>query len=255
LNNIQSKGLNNWKDLVWWQSGEKQVVDERLADWKKKRIEYHPAKQDIYAALDATPYDQVRVCIVGQDPYPGGPPPWLSTTSARYATGLAFSIPKDIPQSNWPPTLTNIFQEYTADLHYPTPKHGDLSWWARNGVLMWNMYPTCESGKAGSHHWDEYTYLTKEIVLELDKKPIVFILLGQHARSLTKWITNSKVVETSHPSPLGVTKGFKGSRIFTTTNAHLCDLGLPTIPWRLTDGETKGITKYDQEGNLINRSL
>lgn len=234
-----NKNKFEWKDLVWWKSGEKQVIDERLKDLDKAKVEWHPAKQDIYAALDATPYDQVRVCIIGQDPYPGGPPSWVNTTSTRYATGLAFSIPRDIPRSSWPPTLVNIFTEYTADLHRPEPNHGDLAWWAKKGVLLWNMYPTCESGKAGSHHWDEYEYLTKEIVLELDKKPIVFILLGAKARSLTKYITNSKVVETSHPSPLGVDKGFKGSRIFTTANSLCTELGIETIPWELSSKPEK----------------
>ena len=228
-----------WRDLVWWQSGEKQVVDERLKDLTKAKVTYHPAKADIYAALDATPYDKVRVCIIGQDPYPGSPPPWLNISSTRYATGLAFSIPRDIPASSWPPTLRNIFDEYVSDLQYPMPKHGDLAWWARNGVLLWNTFPTCEDKKAGSHHWDEYEYLTKEIVLELDKKPIVFILLGSKARSLTKYVTNSKIIETSHPSPLGVDKGFRGSRIFSTANGYLCDLGLETIPWKLWSNDVK----------------
>lgn len=226
-----------WKDLKWWKSGEKQVIDEKLADLTRAGTVWHPAKQDIYAALDATPYDQVRVCMIGQDPYPGGPPPWLESSTTRYATGLAFSISRDLPRECWPPTLKNLLEEYTTDLKMSMPDRGDLSWWARNGVLLWNMYPTCTEGKPGSHHWCEYDELTKEILLELDKKPIVFILLGSKAKQLVKYITYSKTILTSHPSPLGVDKGFKGSKIFSTTNSYLVELGLEPINWKLWSKE------------------
>ena len=213
-----------WERLKYWNSGEFQVVEERLADLRKRRIVYNPSKGNLFAALKATPFDTVKVCLVGQDPYP----------KHEHATGIAFSIPPSVVEKDWPPTLVNILKEYCSDLHYPMPVSGDLTKWAKQGVLLWNCIPSCEMGKAGSHDWYEWSLLTQEIVEKLDEQgPIVFAFLGYIAQEFAKYVQKSKVISTSHPSPLGARHGFTGSRLFSTINVELCALGKEAIDWRL----------------------
>lgn len=216
-----------WDDMKFWQSGEWQVIQENLDDLDKKKKRYNPARHLMFAALDATPLKDTRVMIMGQDPYP----------SHELCTGLAFSIPKGVEK--FPPTLENIFKEYQSDLGLPPPSHGNLEYWASQGVLLWNSVPSCDDGKPGSHsHWPEWDYLTKEIVELLSEKGIVFVLLGAWARKYKQFIEEdgSYVIETSHPSPLGVrakNNPFFGSRIFSRTNDYLNQLKLGPIDWRL----------------------
>lgn len=210
-----------WSHLKFWGSGEWQVVREKLDDCKNSGILVNPTRSNMFTALRLVPADQVRIAVISQDPYP----------EASYATGVAFSVPDGSPI---PPSLVNIFTEYSSDLHYPTPTSGDLSPWCSRGVLLWNAFPTCANGKPGSHHWPEWEWLTKEIVEDLDKEhACVFIFLGKKAQAFAKYAPNSDTIITSHPSPLGVNFGFKGSRIFTTANAKLCEHGLEPINWRL----------------------
>lgn len=230
--------LDSWKALAYWQTGEWQVVKERLKDNAQAGLPYVPARSLLFSSLDRVPFEEVRCVVMGQDPYP----------TRGHATGVAFSVPGDLREEVLPPTLRNIFKEYQDDLHYPAPKNGDLTPWCKQGVLLWNVYPSCQVGKPGSHHWVEWTYLTQEIVEKLDgrssgvhpggespKPSPVFILLGNVARYYSRFILNSPIIETSHPSPLGVKHGFAGSRIFSRANVELCKLGQPTIDWRLED--------------------
>jgi uracil-DNA glycosylase len=212
-----------WDDLTYWQSGEWQVVQEKLDDLKAKNIETNPDREKLFAALDAIEFDNVRVAIIGQDPYP----------SKAHATGIAFSVPKSVKVL--PPTLVNMLAEYSSDYHDPyPPTTGDLTKWIKQGVLLWNVYPSCETGKPGSHHWDEWTYLTKEIIQELDKKGnVVFVFLGAEARKFSKYVIESTSLETSHPSPLGAKRGFMGSRIFSSINAKLHENGEAIVNWKL----------------------
>lgn len=214
--------INGW-DLAYFQSGEWQVIEERLDEQDKKLVQYNPARGDLFNGLRAIPCDQVRVCILGQDPYP----------KRMHATGVAFSVPGGLKPEQWPPTLVNLFREYSDDLHYPTPKNGDLTPWVKQGVLLWNVYPSCKTGHPASHHWDEWTYLTKEITEKLDANIVVFVMLGAIARSYSRYCVHSPVLQTSHPSPLGASKGFFGSRIFSSVNSSLCEYGETPINWRL----------------------
>ena len=218
-----------WDELDYWKSGEWQVVQEKLDGLDKQGRLYLPQRQHIFRALDATPMASVRVAIIGQDPYP----------SLRHATGIAFSIPKG--ESDYPPTLRNIYSEYCSDLHYPYPSSGSLEKWVKQGVLLWNAIPTCNVGESASHHWDEWTFLTKEIVERLDQQdtPVVFILLGNYARNYSRYIRESDVIEASHPSPLGAKWSFFGSRIFSTANGKLVEAGVEPINWRLDHGERR----------------
>lgn len=220
--------IKGW-DLDFFNSGEWQVIDERLKDLEKIHRPvsdgYNPGRKMLFEALRSTPYEEVRVAIIGQDPYP----------DSRLATGLAFGVPEG---QQFPPTLRTIFKEYERDLHYPCPSSGDLKGWANNGVLLWNAVPSCGTGKSLSHDWTEWDYLTREIVTKLAKKGIVYALLGQVARRYSNLIncTNNRVVLTSHPSPRGSLSSrtpFNSSRLFSTINAHLNDLALEPIEWRL----------------------
>lgn len=225
--------INGWEFLSFFNSGEWQVCDERLKDLERtnRRIGhdgYNPGRKSLFKALQSTPYEKVRVVLLGQDPYP----------QERFATGLAFSIPGDIPSSDFPPTLKTVFTEYSSDLHYGQPKSGDLSRWATQGVLLWNTVPSTTSGQSLSHDWLEWSFLTSEIIKALSEKGVVFALLGQVARRHLSDIdiTNNSVVLTSHPSPRGSRASntpFLGSRLFSTINDKLNDMGLEPVDWKL----------------------
>jgi uracil-DNA glycosylase len=210
-----------WNSLDYWKSGEWQVVMERLHDLRKHGLSHCPERRDLFNALKATPFEAVRVAIIGQDPYP----------NPDDATGIAFSVRED--RKPYPASLGNIFTEYHSDLGYPYPTSGSLTPWCEQGVLLWNAYPSCEKGKPGSHHWDEWIPLTQEIVEKLDGREnhVVFVFLGRAAASFSKYVNSNVVITTSHPSTLSANKGFIGSKIFTRINSYL---GNNPINWRLT---------------------
>lgn len=222
-----------WDTLTFWKSGEYQVIKERLDAYDQKTahssgplaldFQYNPVRGDLYRALTLVPFDRVSVAVLGQDPYP----------QRMYCTGVAFSTPPGV--TRLPGTLINIFKELEDDLQYPPPKSGDLTQWVNQGVLLWNVYPTCAVGHPGSHHWVEWELLTQEILEKLDarERPIVAVCLGKCARSFVRCIRHGRVLETSHPSPLGVQYGFLGSKIFSHTNGLLRELGQPEINWKL----------------------
>ncbi len=236
-----------WK-LNFWQSGEWQVCNERLKDLEKAGTTYNPTRANLFAALRATSDRDVRVAIIGQDPYP----------QAQYATGRAFAIPSSFTAEQFPPTLNVIFKEYVADLGYPFPRCGDLSRWTAQGVLLWNAIPTCQSGRSLSHDWEEYSFLTKEIIQRLSQRGVVFAFLGAVARRYLEYVdlTNNEVLLTSHPSPRAnrfSRTPFEGSRLFSTINDKLISQGLTAINWRLDDvpdRQNTGETKIRQHGRI-----
>ena len=201
--------------LAYFQSGEWQVVKEKLDD---EDDNFNPGWGHLFDGLKLVPCERVRVAILGQDPYP----------DRMYCTGVAFSVPQS---AGIPPSLKNIFKEYQDDLGFPPPRCGDLTKWCEQGVLLWNVYPSCRTGQPGSHHWLEWEYLTKEILELIDGKATV-VFLGNRARSFARYCTKSPTICTSHPSPLGARYGFFGSRIFSKINATLEQ----PIDWRLDDG-------------------
>lgn len=233
--------MTNVWGLDFWQSGEYQVVRENLDDDEKAGFTINPPRKSMFRALSATPQRMVRVAIIGQDPYP----------ESRFATGVAFSIPKSVPAEEFPPTLRSILDEYSADTGYPRPSHGDLSRWSDQGVLLWNAIPSCRAGNSLSHDWPgrEWDYLTREIVRRLSSQSIVFAFLGATARRFTDAVeegSGSEVILTSHPSPRGSMNSktpFRGSRLFTTINDKLCGLGIPPIDWRLDDSAGEGLVQ------------
>ena len=218
-----------WK-LDYWQSGEWQVCNERLKDVEKSGVTYNPPRALLFAALRTLSDRDVRVAIIGQDPYP----------QAQYCTGRAFEIPATFQRTDFPPTLNTIFREYIADLGYPFPHTGDLGRWAAQGVLLWNAIPTCQSGRSLSHDWKEYSFLTREIIQRLSGRGVVFAFLGSVARRYLEYVdlTKNEILLTSHPSPRAnrfSRTPFEGSRLFSTINDKLISQGLTPINWRLDD--------------------
>lgn len=210
-----------WDSMEFWSSEAWQQTQEALDVLEGK---FNPKRENLFAALDACPLETCKVCILGQDPYP----------DAAFATGIAFSIPPE--QKKFPPTLINIFKEYVEDLHYPFPGNGDLSPWCSQGVLLWNVVPTCETGKPGSHRDWAWYFLTREIIKALIDRKVLLVTLGGLARIAVEeadfGINEAKLFSYSHPSPLGVGKGkspFSGSRLFSTINSFLKQ----PIDWKL----------------------
>jgi len=216
-----------WDDMNYWSSGEWQVVQEKLEDLEKKKISYNPRREDLFNALDATPFDKVKVVFLGQDPYP----------DQKHATGIAFDVPPTIKKL--PSTLQNILNEYANDLGYQVPKSGSLGTWAERGILLWNVIPSCRTGEPLSHNWLEWEFLTKEIIEKLNGKGnIVFVNFGTVARAFCTTIDTktNRVLHCSHPSPRGQITGrhaFKGSKAFTRVNDLLVELKQDKIDWRL----------------------
>lgn len=233
--------ITSWEDLEFWRSGEWQTIEEKLDEmdgqilagpegtpvYTAKKTPYCPRREDIFAALDATTFIDVKVAFLGQDPYP----------SRKHATGLAFSVPRRVV--NLPPTAYNLLKEYQTDLRLPNPGHCDLRSWAEEGVLLWNVVPTCEEWKSLSHYgWTEWTYLTREIIGQLSERGCVFVFFGGKAREYVHSVDRQRnaVIEVSHPSPRGASAGrnpFLGSRVFTLVNQKLCERGSQPINWRL----------------------
>lgn len=218
-----------WK-LNYWQTGEWQVANERLSDLTKANIGWNPGRKNLFRPLRLLQPGDVSVCIIGQDPYP----------QAGFANGSAFSVPADVERNDFPPTLRTILNEYSSDLGHKFPDNGNLGRWEAQGVLLWNAIPTCRSGVSLSHDWEEYQGLTRELVELLSGRGVVFALLGAVAKRYFGYIdlTNNAVIMTSHPSPRGnmnSARPFTGSRLFSTINDKLNDLGLPVIDWKLDD--------------------
>jgi uracil-DNA glycosylase len=189
------------------------------------RTLYPPAPR-IFAAFDLTPWEQVRVVILGQDPYHG----------PGQANGLSFSVP---PGVALPPSLRNIYQELRDDLQVSPPADGDLSGWARQGVLLLNATLTVQAHQAGSHQKKGWEPFTDTVVERLNAHPrrLVFILWGSFARRKAASIDSTRhaVIASPHPSPLSAHRGFFGSRPFSQTNAYLEEWGEKPIAWGRAD--------------------
>lgn len=186
--------------------------------------EIYPPGPLIFNALNSTPLDQVKVVIIGQDPYHG----------PGQAHGLCFSVQPGVPT---PPSLQNIYKELQRDLNLPIPSHGYLQHWAEQGVLLLNTSLTVEQARAGSHAqagWGPFTDKVIEVVSQRCEN-LVFLLWGSHAQSKQKLIDAQKhlVLKSAHPSPLSAYRGFLGNGHFSRTNKFLEQHGLTPIDWSL----------------------
>lgn len=193
-------------------------------EYQKKTI--FPPKNEIFNAFLFTPYRDVKVVILGQDPYHG----------IGQAQGLSFSVKKGIPK---PPSLVNIFKELHDDLGCTIPQDGSLIPWAEQGVLLLNAVLTVEKDKAASHAGKGWETFTDAVIRKINEKqePVVFLLWGNFARSKKQLITNPihYVIEAAHPSPFSAYHGFFGSRPFSKTNAFLEKHHLSPIDWQIPD--------------------
>ncbi len=195
-----------------------------LVEEKKKGKIIYPPGPRIFAAFDATPFEKVKVVILGQDPYHG----------PGQAMGLSFSVPEGV---RFPPSLKNIFKELQSDMNLPLPKTGDLTPWAEQGVLLLNAVLTVEEGKAGAHQGKGWESFTDAAIhrLAAEKENLVFILWGSYAQKKAAFDDHQKnlVLESVHPSPLSSHRGFFGSKPFSKTNDYLKRQGISPIDWRL----------------------
>ena len=216
---------NDWDEklnIIWSSNGFKKFISLINNEYKNKII--FPEKSNVFNALKLTPYKNVKVVIVGQDPYHG----------VGEAHGLSFSVQKGI---KIPPSLKNIYQELESDLGIKPAEYGDLTKWAQEGVLLLNAVLTVEKDKPASHQGKGWERLTDFIIKKLNEKeePIVFILWGNFARSKKVFITNKKhlIIESTHPSPFSARNGFFGSKPFSKTNNFLLKNNIKPIDWQL----------------------
>lgn len=183
---------------------------------------YLPAGDAVLRAF-TQPFDEVRVLVVGQDPYP----------TPGHPIGLSFAVAPDVRPI--PRSLANIYTELHDDLDITPPEHGDLSAWTDQGVLLLNRVLTVQPGKPASHRGKGWEHVTATAInaLVAREQPLVAILWGRDARSLASHLGDTPTVESAHPSPLSARSGFFGSKPFSRTNALLEELGTHTIDWRI----------------------
>jgi uracil-DNA glycosylase len=217
---------NDWDNelsVIWNSPGFHKFMNIVNNEYDTKII--YPPKEDIFAALKNTSFKDVKVVIVGQDPYHG----------EGEAMGLSFSVHKGI---KLPPSLKNIYQEMYDDLGIKPVTSGDLTKWTKEGVLLLNATLTVVKDTPNSHSkigWDKFTdYVIKKI--NTKEEPVVFILWGNFARSKKAFITNPKhlVIESAHPSPFSARNGFFGSKPFSKTNEFLTKNNIKPIDWDLS---------------------
>lgn len=201
-----------------------QALRDFLLEERARGATLYPPASRIFAALDATPFEAVKVVILGQDPYHG----------PGQAHGLSFSVPPGIAV---PPSLANIFSELKRDLGFEPPGHGCLLPWARQGVLLLNAVLTVEAGRAGSHQGRGWEAFTDEVIAQLnrDREGLVFMLWGSYAQAKGRIIDRSRhaVLKAPHPSPLSAYRGFLGCGHFSAANRYLQGRGATPIDWRL----------------------
>lgn len=217
---------NDWDEklsTIWKSEGYKKFYNIIENEYNKKTI--YPPKDYIFNALKLTSFKDTKVVIVGQDPYHG----------ENEAHGLSFSVQKGI---KIPPSLQNIYKELNNDLGIPIHNEGDLTKWAKEGVLLLNAVLTVEKDKPASHKNMGWELLTDYIIklLNTKKEPVVFILWGNFAKEKAKYITNPNhyIIMSPHPSPFSARNGFFGSKPFSKTNNFLKEKGLKEINWDLT---------------------
>lgn len=218
LNNSWDNFLERESKLLYFQKIELFVEKE----YETKTI--YPPKEDVFNAFKLTPLDNIKVVILGQDPY----------HEKGQAHGLAFSTPKGNPI---PRSLKNIFKEIHDEYDYPIPQDGCLESWAKQGVFLLNTVLTVEEANANSHSKCGWQKFTDHVIMEVNKQkqPIVFLLWGKQAQKKKELLNNPNhlILETSHPSPFSARRGFMGCNHFIQTNEFLNRMGVTEINWKI----------------------
>lgn len=218
----------SWLEALGGEFAEPYMVELKrfLVAEKERGKRVFPKGSEWFRALDLTPLDQVRVVILGQDPYHG----------AGQAHGLCFSVQPGIQS---PPSLVNIYKELESDLGIQPARHGFLEHWARQGVLLLNSVLTVEMGQAASHRDRGWERFTDAIIQRVNAKrdPVVFLLWGSYAQKKAAFVDTSRhlVLKAAHPSPLSAHSGFFGCRHFSKANAFLESRGVAPIGWALPE--------------------
>jgi len=216
----------SWKDALHEEFNKDYFIDLKLfLQEEKKKYRVFPPGQLIFNAFNHTPFEKVKVVLLGQDPYHG----------AGQAHGLCFSVPDGVPK---PPSLVNILLELKSDLGCPEPLNGNLTRWADQGVLLLNATLTVRENQAGSHHghgWETFTDSAISL-LSQHREGLIFMLWGNYAIAKRSLIDPSRhlILTTVHPSPLSAHRGFFGCRHFSQANNFLRERGVEEIDWRLT---------------------
>ncbi|MDD7987068.1 uracil-DNA glycosylase [Lentisphaera marina] len=197
---------------------------EKFLKSERKKYQVYPIQEDLFKAFDFCDFKDVKVVILGQDPYHG----------PNQAMGLSFSVPRG---EKIPPSLRNIYKELDADLGIPPALDGDLSPWAKQGVLLLNTSLSVRDSEPGSHskaHWESFSAQVLRSLSE-QKENVVFVLWGAHAQSHSTLLDSQKhlIIESAHPSPLSASRGFFASKPFSKINEYLKNTGQNPIDWRL----------------------
>lgn len=225
MSTINPQIHESWKQILAdeFQSDYFSKLKDFLTEEKQKFDIYPPGNQ-IFSAFNLTPFNEVKVVIIGQDPYHG----------SKQAHGLCFSVAKGVKK---PPSLVNIFKEIKQDLDLPIPENGNLDNWAKQGVLLLNATLTVRAHQAGSHQKKGWENFTDEVIRKLSnsKENLIFLLWGNFAIAKKQLIDESKhrILSSAHPSPFSVYRGFSGNKHFSRTNEILIELGLNEIDWRI----------------------
>jgi len=229
MTTLSSRLKKNWRDVISREFETCVEFEQHMAKLEQFLQQEnaaghttYPKDEEIFNALNSTAFDDVKVVIIGQDPYHG----------EGQAHGLCFSVPKDI---KIPPSLRNIYKEIKRDCRVEMPRHGDLTKWAAQGVLLLNVTLTVRKDKAGSHRRKGWEKFTSAIIRAVNERPqpVVFLLWGRYAQKKGALITSKKhkVLKTSHPSGFSARRGFLGCGHFKKANRYLIKHGLQPIEW------------------------
>ncbi|MFB0919111.1 MAG: uracil-DNA glycosylase [Clostridiaceae bacterium] len=220
---------NDWDELLKNEFDEPYYLELRkflINEYKTHKV--YPEMHDIFNALKATPFKDVKVVILGQDPYHG----------PGQAHGMSFSVRKGVKT---PPSLLNIYKEIRSEYGYEIPNHGYLMEWAKEGVLLLNTILTVRAGEPMSHQKMGWERLTDQIIIKLAKReePMVFMLWGSPAQKKAELLNGTKhlILKTTHPSPLSASRGFMGCGHFKSANAFLKSNDQKEIDWRIKNGD------------------
>lgn len=219
--------MNYFKQFLEEESKKEYYINlKKFIDNEYKTKVIFPERKQILLSMEITPYENIKVVILGQDPYHG----------VGEAHGLAFSVSKNV---KIPPSLQNIYKELNRDLGLKIPNNGFLLKWARQGVLLLNSTLTVEKDKPGSHQNKGWETFTDNVIKAINEKetPVVFMLWGKFAKSKASLITNKNhlILTSSHPSPFSVKYGFEGCSHFSKANKFLEENGLEPIDWQIED--------------------